>query len=234
MMEPTLNLIGRKALNGIANIALDLDVQMHVDWPEEPMIIAANHPTTADPFYLIGIVPKRMSLLITEMAFRTPGGGLMRKAGHIPVLASGGRPAFDEAVARLGAGENIGVFVEGALSPRDGGLQPARTGAARMALTAGVPILPVGIALERERINYVETEIDEFSQEARWYLRGPYSVTVGRPMHLRGDINDWDHVRRLSQDVLERIGALATESTRRLQRKGVPVETGTFARVAVG
>jgi 1-acyl-sn-glycerol-3-phosphate acyltransferase len=64
-----------------------------------------------------------------------------------------GRPAFDEAVQQLNSGYNIGIFPEGALNPLEGGVWRAHTDVARLAATTPVPVIPIGIALQGERIH---------------------------------------------------------------------------------
>ncbi|GAA4805210.1 lysophospholipid acyltransferase family protein [Tomitella cavernea] len=71
-------------------------------------------------------------------------GPLMRGMRHIPVDRASGGGSYAEAVQRLRAGELVGVFPEATIS-RSFELKEFKTGAARMALEAGVPIVPVVI-----------------------------------------------------------------------------------------
>src|SRR5699024_1599635 len=71
-------------------------------------------------------------------------GPLMRGMKHIPVDRASGNESYREAVRRLRAGELVGVFPEATIS-RSFELKEFKTGAARMALEAGVPIVPVVI-----------------------------------------------------------------------------------------
>ena len=81
-------------------------------------------------------------------------GRYLRAAGHIPVITGNGRAAFEEAKRLLGAGQTVTIFPEGSISPLEGGFYPARTGVARLALSTGAPVIPVGIHLDRERIQH--------------------------------------------------------------------------------
>jgi 1-acyl-sn-glycerol-3-phosphate acyltransferase len=65
----------------------------------------------------------------------------MRAAGHIPVDRGAGSAALDHAVTALRRGELVGVLPEQTISPSFE-LLPFKTGAARMAQLAGVPIVP--------------------------------------------------------------------------------------------
>ena len=52
--------------------------------------------------------------------------------------------SLDTALEVLGRGEAFGIYPEGTRS-RDGRLYRGRTGVAHLALTAGVPVVPVGL-----------------------------------------------------------------------------------------
>ncbi|WP_042397627.1 lysophospholipid acyltransferase family protein [Streptacidiphilus carbonis] len=71
-------------------------------------------------------------------------GPLMRGMKHIPVDRLDGQPAYEAAVKALKAGEVVGVFPEATIS-RSFKLKKFKTGAARMAADAGVPLLPVAL-----------------------------------------------------------------------------------------
>jgi len=239
MLQQTINQTGTALIHSFMRLSLDLNIERQAPLPAGAKIIAANHPTTTDPFFILPLVGEPTTILITEMAFKSPLlGPILRASGHIPVLEENGRLAFDEAVRRLEVGETVAIFPEGSLSPREGGLCRPRTGAVRLALSAGVPIVPVGIALERERIHYVDTTCGDMSETARWYLKGPYAVTVGVPLSFGGSIADWDYVRSMSGLLSKRIEQLADQSASRLEdqrmARTVPVaNSGMLARLGL-
>jgi 1-acyl-sn-glycerol-3-phosphate acyltransferase len=217
MLDKVLYWSGRTVVETYAALRLDMDVVWHAPLPEGPKIIAANHPTTTDPFLMLTLIPEQMSILITEMCFKVPVfGPYLRASGHIPVVQENGRAALVEARQLLEAGRTIGIFPEGALSPLNGGLCKPHTGTARLALSTNTPIIPMGIHLQQERIRFVETEVDGQTEVARWYLHGPYAVTVGEPMHFEGDVEDWAYVRSASQRIMERISQLSHQSAARM------------------
>ncbi|HEX3706337.1 MAG TPA: lysophospholipid acyltransferase family protein [Mycobacteriales bacterium] len=110
-------------------------------------VLASNHVSYFD-FMFVGLPPHyRARRLVRFMAkqavFDNPvSGPLMRGMHHIPVDRSAGLAAYQAAVDDLRAGELVGVFPESTISrafvPRT-----FKSGAARMALEAGVPLIPV-------------------------------------------------------------------------------------------
>ena len=97
----------------------------------------------------------------------------MRGMHHIPVDRNAGAHAFDAAVAALRAGEYVGVFPEATMS-RSFDIKDFKTGAARMAADAGVPLVPV-IVFGGQRI---------YSYDHKSLSRGQaICVTVGEPLH---------------------------------------------------
>ncbi len=209
---------------------LKVDIQRRAALPTGAKIIAANHPTTTDPFLMMGVASEPINILITEMCFKVPVlGRYLRAAGHVPVIDGNGRAAFEQAIKLLKAGRTVVIFPEGALSPLEGGVCPPHTGVARLALATGAPVVPVGIHLQREGIYFRETTVDEKTEVARFYLRGPYAVTVGEPMRFEGNVEDREFVRSVSQRVMQRISLLSRESGQHIrasQRMPIPLSAG--------
>jgi 1-acyl-sn-glycerol-3-phosphate acyltransferase len=111
-------------------------------------VLVSNHISYLD-FIFAGLAAHPARRLVRFMAkdavFRhRVSGPLMRGMHHIPVDREDGQPAFDEAVAALRRGEIVGVFPEATISPSFT-LKKFKTGAARMAAEAGVPLLPVAL-----------------------------------------------------------------------------------------
>jgi 1-acyl-sn-glycerol-3-phosphate acyltransferase len=196
---------------------LDLDVVSHRPLPPAPVILAPNHPSTTDPFLLTILTGGPVSILIDNTLFKVPiFGGVLSALGHIPVVPDRGRAAFDAAHACLDTGRSVVVFPEGRISPLSGGCHRPRTGAARLALLTGAPVIPVGIHLSRERIRLIETTVQGVPERGTWYITGPYAITVGEPLYLRGHIEDRVYVRALSAHIMQRITDLARSSEERV------------------
>ena len=120
--------------------------------PDGPIIVIANHTSYADGV-LLALACRRMGrslrLLATSGVFRAPVlGSIARKLGFIKVKRGAGDAAssLDEAAVALAEGEAVGVFPEGRLT-RDPMMWPerAKTGAVRLALRTGAPIVPVAM-----------------------------------------------------------------------------------------
>ncbi|MBC7373215.1 MAG: 1-acyl-sn-glycerol-3-phosphate acyltransferase, partial [Frankiales bacterium] len=116
-------------------------------------IMAANHTTFIDNFMIPLIMSRRVVFLAKSDYFTGRGvkGRLQRAffsgVGMIPIDRSGGEAsegALRTGLRVLDEGGVMGLFPEGTRSP-DGRLYRGRTGVARMALEAGVPVIPVGL-----------------------------------------------------------------------------------------
>jgi 1-acyl-sn-glycerol-3-phosphate acyltransferase len=198
---------------------LKTDVQRHAQLPEGAKIIAANHPTTTDPFFVAGLVRQQSFIMINDLLFQVPVlGEYLRRSGHIPVKAGNGPAAIDAALEHLAAGHTVMIFPEGLISPPHGGFNKARTGVARLALASGAPVFPVGIHLRKERIRSMRSVVDGKEEIGHWYIRGPYNVTVGKPLRYNGVVEDHDRVHEVAHDVMLKIMRLAYESEQRWYR----------------
>lgn len=216
LSEKILYWFSRPVVRTYTNNILKMDVQMEDELPKGAKIIAANHPTTTDPFFVASMVRQQAFILINELLFNVPIlGEYLRRAGHIPVKAGEGQAALERALEYLKNGKTVIIFPEGALSPLDGGLQKARTGVARLALMSGAPVYPVGIHLQKERIRTIKSTVKGTVDYGRWYLRGPYHMTVGKPLKLDGDVEDRPSVRQAAEAVMERIAEMVRQSEER-------------------
>jgi 1-acyl-sn-glycerol-3-phosphate acyltransferase len=196
---------------------LKMDVKLHSQFPAGGKIFAANHPSTTDPFFVAAMIRHQCYIMISDMLFQVPVlGAYLRRSGHIPVQEGKGQEAIDAAVERLKEGKTILIFPEGALSPGDGDFCPARTGVARLALASGAPVIPVGVHLEWNRIHTMRSTVKGRVEYSRWYFRGPYNITVGKPLFFKGDVEDRPHVRSVAEKVMLHIIALSRESETRL------------------
>ncbi|OZM73227.1 1-acyl-sn-glycerol-3-phosphate acyltransferase [Amycolatopsis antarctica] len=111
-------------------------------------VIACNHVSYLD-FLFCGLGAQPAKRLVRFMAkqeifHNRIAGPLMRGMHHIPVDRAAGKASYDEAVARLRAGEIVGVFPEATIS-RSFTVKEIKSGAVRMAAEAGVPVVPMAL-----------------------------------------------------------------------------------------
>jgi len=173
-------------------------------------ILASNHLSFSDSFFLPLVVPRPITFLAKSDYFTGTGvKGFFTKAffagvGQVPVDRSGGRAS--EAALRtglriLGEGSFLGIYPEGTRSP-NGTLYRGKTGVARMAMEADVPILPVAM------INTYEIQPPG---QLRPSLRR-VGVRIGRPLDFArydGLQNDRFVLRSVTDEVMYELMSLS-------------------------
>jgi 1-acyl-sn-glycerol-3-phosphate acyltransferase len=115
--------------------------------------LAANHLAVVDSFYLTLAARRQITFLAKREYFDDAGiAGRLKQwffsaMGQIPVDRQGGAkasPALEAAATIVEQGGVWGIHPEGTRSP-DGRLYRGRTGAVRVAMDTGVPLVPVAI-----------------------------------------------------------------------------------------
>ncbi|MGY1605324.1 lysophospholipid acyltransferase family protein [Geodermatophilus sp. SYSU D00815] len=111
-------------------------------------IICSNHVSFFD-FTFLGLAALPRHRLVRFMAKAAVfehwfAGPFMRAMRHIPVDRKAGAAAFESAVRALKDGEVVGVFPEATIS-RSFTVKELKAGAARMAVDAGVPVVPAAV-----------------------------------------------------------------------------------------
>jgi 1-acyl-sn-glycerol-3-phosphate acyltransferase len=111
------------------------------------VIIAANHQTYIDPFWLSIQIHRPLRFLAWDAAFDWPlVGKMMGLFGAWPLQVEGSDPAaIRRTLSWLKEGGAVVIFPEGGRGKPDGSMLRFKVGAVRLALEAGVPILPVTI-----------------------------------------------------------------------------------------
>ncbi len=118
--------------------------------PSDGIVVVANHLSWFDPIALAHVMwnnGRAPRFMAKEALFHAPGIGLIvSNAGQIPVYRETAVAADSvrAAVAAVQDGEAVVVYPEGTIT-RDPDLWPmsGRTGAARIALQAGAPVIPI-------------------------------------------------------------------------------------------
>jgi len=148
-------------------------------------VLAANHVTTLDALAVAYMMYFRLHraphFLAKEGLFRTPiVGPVLLACGQIPVFRSGrnNTDPMQSAYNVLNAGHIIGIFPEGTLT-REPNQWPmrARTGAIRLSLETGVPIIPVGQW-------GTEAVMDTYSSKIRPKPWHKVRIVIGKPISM--------------------------------------------------
>jgi 1-acyl-sn-glycerol-3-phosphate acyltransferase len=129
----------------------DLRVEGLENVPKKgPAIIAANHLSFLDSFFIPLMIKRRKVTYLAKADYFNSWktAWFFRMVGQIPIERddkSQAREALDAGVDVLKSGKLLGIYPEGTRSP-DGRLYRGRTGVARIALAAGVPVVPCGLS----------------------------------------------------------------------------------------
>lgn len=166
---PWLWLLFRPRVEGLENVPV-----------EGPAILASNHLSFSDSIFLPLVVPRRITFLAKQEYFTGRGvkGFLSRLffagSGQVPIDRTSGsaaRDAMETGKRVLERGELLGIYPEGTRSP-DGRLYRGKTGVARLAIEAGVPVIPVAM-VGTDRIQPIGRKIPRLLRP---------TVRFGRPL----------------------------------------------------
>ena len=147
LLGPILRLLFRPRTRGLENIPT-----------EGPAILAANHQSFLDDLLLPLVVPRRKVVFLAKADYMDKWyqRWFFKGANVIPVRRedrSAAEGALRAGIRALEQGQLLGIFPEGTRSP-DGRLYRGKTGVARMALEARVPVIPVAISGTFEAMPY--------------------------------------------------------------------------------
>jgi 1-acyl-sn-glycerol-3-phosphate acyltransferase len=177
---------------------------------EGPLIVAGNHLSYLDPFahgYFVVKAGRRPRFLAKQELFDMRFAGMvLRGAGQIPVRrGTGDQSPLEEAERAIADGEVVVVYPEGTSTTTNPDFSPGRgkTGAVRLSLATGVPILPVAT----------------WGGQFVWRRSGRQSLAFGRPIWVRagepfdpaargGDDPDHATVRALTDALMDELAAL--------------------------
>ncbi|MDQ3627641.1 MAG: 1-acyl-sn-glycerol-3-phosphate acyltransferase [Actinomycetota bacterium] len=178
-------------------------------FPDGGFVLAANHVSHTDPLllshYLVdhGVPPR---FLAKASVFEVPlGGRLVAASGQIPVYrdTADAGSALSAAVDSIAAGVVVVIYPEGTLT-RDPHLWPmaGRTGAARVALMTGCPVVPVAQWGPHELLR-------PYTRRLRLFPRRTIHVHAGPPVDLE-DLRGREIDTQVLAEATERILAAIT------------------------
>ncbi len=199
--------------------------------PDGAVIIVSNHASHVDGL-LLALVCRRMGrsvrLLATAGVFRAPVlGALVRKIGYIPVERGSVRAAESLRVAAdaLAAGEAVGIFPEGRTT-RDLEHWPerAKTGAVRLALQTGAPIVPIAMVGSHRVIGRARRFRTVLVNVV---LRPRVLVDVGDPIDVRALAVDVPGDGKQLRVVTDRVWAQLIDLVEELRAEVAPAPAGS-------
>jgi 1-acyl-sn-glycerol-3-phosphate acyltransferase len=173
LVRPPLTVLTRRDWRGAENLPA-----------EGGFVVAPNHLSHIDPLtigHFLWDSGFSVRYLGKESVFRVPvAGRIVAAAGQIPVLRGTGdaAKAFAAAVDAVRAGECVGIYPEATLT-RDPALWPmvGKTGAARVALTTGCPVVPLAHWGEQEIL-------PPYAKRPHLFPRKTVHVWAGHPVDL--------------------------------------------------
>lgn len=177
-----------------------------------PAIVAANHLSSLDGIVLglaTGERARRMTRFLAAAEFFAKPwfAWALRLYRQIPLRrGDGDSGALDEAISTIRSGALAGIFPEGRVNPEPGdGLQPGRSGVARLALATGAPVVPVGIwgtqvRWPRGRIRF------------RRPLRPVVVLAYGEPIAPKGDSGSYEDLQVFTELVMTGITKQVAEA----------------------
>ena len=145
--------IAKHILPPIVNLWIDKVIGLENLPKDTPFILAPNHSSYIEHLMLSCIVIPYNNKKLHFIAKKEHFDGISQKSwhslwnkyvGYIPIDRSKGETALKIAVSYLKKGATIVVYPEGTRS-LTGKLQKGKTGVARLALAARVPVVPVGL-----------------------------------------------------------------------------------------
>jgi 1-acyl-sn-glycerol-3-phosphate acyltransferase len=201
----------------------------HLEDDPGGIIVAPNHTSWFDPLvvaHMLWSMDRPPRFLAKESVFRVPiMGPIITSAGQVKVYRETAEAvdAVRDAVSAVERGECIVVYPEGTIT-RDPGLWPmqGKTGAARIALATGRPLLPLAQWGAQD-------VMPPYRKELRLFPRKTMHVRVGPPVDLSDLVNqplDADTLRIATDRLMDAMTSLLAD----IRDESPPKERMVFER----
>lgn len=202
--------LARKIIGPLFRALFDVTVEGIENVPTAgPAVMCPNHLSVIDSFVLPAVLPRGIMYVgKAEYLDDWKTAKLFPAMGMIPIDRRGGdhaASALDTARSVLAGGGLFGIYPEGTRS-RSGNLHKGHTGAARLAIETGAPIIPVGL-LGTLDIQPPDQAMPKFFTEA--------TVKIGTPIDVSryaNRIGDRAVYRELIDEVMFEIQALTGQT----------------------
>ena len=176
--------------------------------PSGAKIIAANHPNFTDTFHLSLVIKDHLHILIRGAIFNTPVfGQLLTRSGQIPVYPGQKEASLQKGCEYLAKGETVLIYPEAQWNPENKRLN-GRSGAVRMSLASGAPIIPLGIYVPDDDTRTLRVNDHGRARQARWQISGRCYLCFGDPWlpseEADGEV-DLHLIHKLTDRLMEKI-----------------------------
>lgn len=191
------------------------------------VILASNHLAAGDTFVLPAMLQRQLTFPAKAELFKGNRGlgskivaWFLKAVGQVPLDRSGGRASLDglgPVLQVLAEGGMVGIYPEGTRSP-DGRLYKGRTGVARMALAANVPVVPVAM--------FNTEAVRRFGIPWIWKPR----IVIGEPLNLSryADLHEnHEGLRWVTNEVMNAIMELSGQTY--VEAYGTSVKSGSLS-----
>lgn len=199
VVSPITRLLFRPWVKGRANV------------PETGgAILASNHLSFSDSVFMPALLDRQVHFLAKMEYFTGSGvkGWVTRRffeaANQLPMDRSGGAASLrslDAGLDALRAGKLLGIYPEGTRSP-DGRLHRGKIGVAKLALAAGVPVVPIAM-IGTDHVQPIGRTVPTIRR---------VGVIFGEPLdfsHLREQAQDIAVLRQVTDEIMEAIRRLS-------------------------
>lgn len=176
--------------------------------PKPPFIIASNHASYYETILFHCTIALKLKTKIHALVngnywkYLIPR-TVLNTTEHIPIDVSktkdskkNNEKALKKAAQYLKKKDIILIFPEGHRS-KDGKLQKAKTGAARLALMSKAPVVPIGV-IGSEKVMPRGSILPRFVR---------CDVKIGKPMHFKGKKTK-SHLKHITRNIMTEIGKL--------------------------
>jgi len=158
--------------------------------PPRTYVVVPNHQSLVDAL-AVACLPANLKWIGKRSAFQLPWlGWAFSLAGYVPVLRgekADGRRALARLRRYLGEGVPVGLFAEGTRS-RDGLLKDFKAGPFKLAIEAGVPVIPVAISGAGKAM----------PADQAWIRPSRITVRILEPIETRGmSVDDVESLRAM-------------------------------------
>ena len=199
-------------------------------YPSGAKIIAGNHPNATDGFFLLFVFKEQLHFFVQGDLYDIPFiGWLFTKSGQIKVIPEQKKLAMEQAVSFLKQDKVVVLFPEARLNP-DGQLVKSGTGAVRLSLMTGAPIIPIGFYVPPKNLHHITRMKKGQVSQGHWQIHGHCYLHLGPPWlpgeETGGSIEQAD-LRGLTEQLMDKINDQA-----QLAIQQYVVETGLPAELA--